>query len=97
MLSLFIDPAVLCVLLYIITKGEAEADFGRVFFVSLGIGLGAAAIVAALGAALGLLALIPVFALGVFMLMKFCYASLPQSAAVLGIFAVYKIAISILF
>jgi hypothetical protein len=97
MLSLFMDPAVLCLLLYVITKGQAEADFGRVFFVCLGIGLGSAAIALALGPMIGFFALVPVLALGVFLLMRFCYTSLPQSIGVLAAFALFKIVIGFVF
>ncbi len=97
MIGLFLDPAILCLLLYLFARHNAEFDFLRVFFITLGIGVGGAVIFMALAPSIGLLSLIPVFLLALFLLMKFCYVSLKQGVIILSVFVILKIILNYAF
>jgi len=96
MIGLFIHPLVLCAILYVVSRGNAAADFPRVFFVALGIGIASAFVRATLGETLGVLTVIPVLAIALFLLIKFCYVSLTQGLIAVAVFFGYLIGFGLL-
>jgi len=94
--TLFLHPLVLCGLLWLIARHNAEFSFARVFFVALGIGLAGIVAGAALGPGLGLLALLVMAGVCVYFLMKFCYTTLGQALATTGLYFVYQVAFVLL-
>src|SRR5215510_4118090 len=91
MLGLILNPLVLCLLVWIVARSTAEFDFGRMFFIALGVGLVGAALSWVLGGYLGLLMLIPVGALLIFLLMKYCCLTIQQALIVTGLYFAYQI------
>src|SRR5262245_30653284 len=97
MLALVLNPAVLCVLVWLVARGTAEAEFGKMFFIALAVGL----IGEIAGAAFGgwhvfLLALVPVLALLAYLLMKYCSLTLQQALIVTGLYFAYQVGFMIL-
>ena len=97
MIGLVLNPVVLCALVWLVARGTSEFDFGRMFFIALGVGLA--------GAAMGmliedeyfaLLALLPMMGLLVFLLMKFCFVTLQQALIVAGLYFAWQIGFSVL-
>ena len=98
MLGLILNPLVLCLLVWIVARSTAEFDFGRMFFIALGVGLASAALnqMVAGHLYLQLLTLLPVAGLLIFLLWKYCYLTLQQALIVTGLYFVYQISISLL-
>ncbi len=96
MIALVLHPLVLCAILYLVSRGTAEADFPRVFFLSLGIGLASSLLGLVLGETLGVLTVIPVLAIAVFALMKYCYVTLNQALLTVAVFFGYLVAFQLL-
>lgn len=91
MLSLLLNPVVLCLLVWIVSRGTHEIEFGKMFFIALGVGILGAVLGFVLPGFLGLLSIIPVGALLIFLLMKYCYLTLPQSLVVTVLYFVYQV------
>ena len=90
--SLFLHPAVLCLIIWIVARKNAEFGFATVFFVALAFGLGSSFIILRFAETLGAFVVLPALAIGVFLLMRFCYTSLGQSVVILILFAIYQYA-----
>jgi len=95
-IPLVLHPLVLCAILYLVSRGTAEADFPRVFFLSLGIGLASSLLGHVLGDVLGILTVIPLLAIAVFGLMKYCYVTLNQALISIAVFFGYLVAFRVL-
>jgi hypothetical protein len=97
MLGLFLNAAVLCVLVWLVARGTADISFGRMFLIALGVGV--ANVVAGMivgGGYLALLASIPVLGLLIFLLMKYCCVTLQQALLVTGLYFIYQVCFAIL-
>jgi len=92
MLSLILDPIGLMAILWLVARHNADFEFSTVFFVTLGLTL--ATFLIAL--AIGIFAVIPLFGLCVWALMKFCYTTLGQALIATTIFVAYKIGYGLL-
>lgn len=71
--EVFIKAFLLLILLYIVARDEADFEFRKVVMVTAAITLGGVIIEATLTRHIGLWTLVPVAALIVFMIMKFCW------------------------
>jgi hypothetical protein len=91
MIALLLNPLVLCLLVWVVARSSAEFDFPRMFFIAVGVGLLGAALGALVEGYLVLLTLIPVAALLVFLLMKYCCLTLGQALVVTGLYFAYQI------
>src|SRR5262249_35123678 len=91
MISLVLNPVVLCFLVWLIARGTADIDFGRMFFIALGVGLVGAILGLLVGGFLALLTWVPVLALLVFLRMKYCPLTLEQAGIVSVLYFVYQI------
>ncbi|MCI0684674.1 MAG: hypothetical protein L0Y71_21465 [Gemmataceae bacterium] len=96
MLGLFLNPLVLCVLVWLVARGTADIDFGKMFFIALGVGIvGTLAAMFLGGGYVGLLALIPILGLLLFLLMKYCYLTLQQGLIVTGLYFLYQVGFAV--
>jgi hypothetical protein len=92
MFGLFLNAAILYLIVWLVARHTAELEFWVMFLIALGVGLAGWGIGLALGGGyLTLLGLIPVLGLLVFLLMKFCYISLQQALIASGIYFAYQI------
>ena len=92
--ELFIKAFLLCILLYIVARDEADFEFRKVTMVTAGIVLGTVIIDATLTRFIGLLTLIPIAAFVVFMIMQFCWVRFWRSLLVAIPFLILNIMIS---
>ena len=90
MIALFLDPFVLMFCLWLASRGEAEAEYPTMFFVSLGISLASIFVGRGLEEELGPLGGSPVLLLSVFLLMEFCGSTLKQSALAIVLFGTWQ-------
>ncbi len=97
MIGLLLNPLVLCILVWIVARSTADIDFGKMFFIAVGVGLVGAALNVAVGGYLALLTVIPVAALLVFLLMKYCGLTLQQALIVTGLYFAYQILFVVAF
>jgi hypothetical protein len=73
MLFLFLNPAILCVLVWLVARGSTDIEFGKMFFIALAVTIAGWVLSALVGGGyLALLALIPLMALLAYLLMKYC-------------------------
>jgi len=94
LLEVFVKAFLLLILLYIVAREEADFDFRKLTMVTAAIVLGAVILDAALTRFIGLLTLIPILALIVFMVMKFCWVRFWRSLLVGIPFLILSIMIS---
>jgi len=90
MIAVFVNPVILCVLLYLVARHNAEYDFGTVFFVSLGITIAGWFFVAFVGPIIGLVGQL---VLAGYLLVRFCYVTLKQAVIVLAAFLACQVAL----
>jgi hypothetical protein len=96
MCGLVLNPAVLCLLVWIVARSTAEFDYGRMFFIALGVGLAGALMSIFIPAPFDLITLLPLGALLVFLLIKYCYLTLTQSLIVMGAYFAYQVLFGLL-
>jgi hypothetical protein len=97
MIALLLNPLVLLVLVWLVARDSAEIDFGRMFFIALGVGLAGFAVGMVVDDGyLALLATLPVLGLLVFLLMKYCGVTLQQALVVTGLYFAYQIGFAVL-
>ena len=92
--EVFIKAFLLCILLYIVASEEADYDFRKVTMVTAGIVLGTVIIDAVLTRFIGMLALLPILAFIVFMVMQFCWVRLGKALLIAVPFLILNIMIS---
>ena len=92
--EVFIKAFLLCILLYIVARDEADFDFRKVTMVTAAIVLGAVILDAILTRYIGLFTLIPITAFVVFMVMQFCWVRFWRSLLVAIPFLILNIMIS---
>jgi|GEM_PF-2917727 len=92
--EVFIKAFLLCILLYIVARDEADFEFRKVTMVTAGIVLGAVILDATLTRYIGLFTLIPISALIIFMVMQFCWVRFWRSLLVAVPFLILNIMIS---
>jgi hypothetical protein len=92
LLSLFLHPVVLCILLWIVARKNANLEFATVFFICLAITIGSTIAAVKLYPDLGSLTFVPIAVASIFLLMRFCYTSLVQSIIVLALFGGWQLA-----
>ncbi|MBY0230075.1 MAG: hypothetical protein K2W96_12405 [Gemmataceae bacterium] len=97
MFSLLVDPAILCLLLWIVASREADIDYRTMFFIAICVGLAGAFTISLLGDSLLVLVLVPLtmMVLLVFLLIRFCGVDLTQALIVAAAFFAYKIAFAL--
>lgn len=86
---------VLCLILYLVARHEADYSFHKVAMVTAAIGLGTLLIDVLCRPHIGWFALLPVVAFVMFMLMKFCWISFLKAALVTVIFIAFCVVFSI--
>ena len=91
MIGIFVNPVILCVLLYLVARHNAEYDFGTVFFVSLGVTISGFFAVALVGPILGGIVQL---ALAGYLLVRFCYVTLKQTIIVLIAFVACQLVLA---
>ncbi|HOO77993.1 MAG TPA: hypothetical protein PLI51_10965 [bacterium] len=82
MITFFIAPFVLCFLLYLFARRNADYNIVTSIYVALGAGLGCFVISHAFADALGFFVVIPMVALSGFLIWKFCYTTVAQTVIV---------------
>ena len=92
--EVFIKAFLLCILIYIVAREEADYEFRKVTMVTAGIILGAVILDAALTRYIGLLTLLPIAVFVVFMVMQFCWLRFWQALLVAIPFLILNIMIS---
>ncbi len=85
-----IQALVLCAIMYFVARHEADYSFDKVFMVAAGIALGWAALTFLLFDRIGFLIVIPIFAFMAYMLVKFCWVSVPKSLLITLIFVIFQ-------
>jgi len=86
MVSLFLDPAILCLALYFLSRDTGgEWDFTHVLLVSIGIWFTQMMLILFLGPHIGLFVYIPVIAVAQWLLMHFCHVTWKQAGTALAI------------
>jgi len=97
MLFLFLNPAILCVLVWLVARGSTDIEFGKMFFIALAVSIVGAVLGKLVGEGyLALLALVPVLALLVYLLMKYCSLTLQQALIVSGLYFAWQVGVVIL-
>jgi hypothetical protein len=94
MVEVFIKAFLLCILIYIVAREEADYDFRKVLMVTAGVLFGAVILDATLTRYIGLLTLLPIAVLVVFMVMQFCWLRFWQALLVAVPFIILNIMIS---
>jgi hypothetical protein len=89
--ALFIDPLVLMVTLWAVARHNAEYSYPTLLLISIGLAI----VGIVLSFLIGLFAVIPLFGLMLWVLMRFCYVTLTQALIVTAIFIAFKIALAI--
>ena len=92
--QIFIQAALLCGILYLVAKHEADYSFAKVAMVTAATVAGAALIEVLLTEHIGWLTIFPVLGFVAFMLMTFCWISLGKSIVVVVLFMGVHVAIS---
>lgn len=88
--SLVLHPIVLCLLLWVIARKNANLEFANVFFICLAISAASMFAELKLYPEFGTVVYLPTAALSIFLLMRYCYTNLIQSVLVLGLFAAWQ-------
>lgn len=93
--EIFLKAFVLCGLLYLVARNEADFDFAKVAMVTAGISIGTFFIDLLLQPHIGVLTFIPSIAFVMFMIMKFCWAPFWKALLVTFLYLVFNIALAI--
>jgi len=93
--DIFVNAAVLCLILYLVAKNEADYSFAKVAMVTAVIGLGSFLIQLFLLEKIGWLTIIPVFALATAMVMIFCWVRFWKTILVVVLFCLFHVGIKI--
>lgn len=80
--EVFVKAAVLCLLLYLFARGEADFNFRKVSMVTAGLTLGSLLLEGLLKDHLGVFVLLPIVILTVLILMQFCWVTWWQALLV---------------
>ena len=91
MITFIISPFVLCTLLYLFARRNADYNIYTTFIVAGGIALGSFIINHAFGATLGFFIFVLIFLLSGFLILKFCYTTVPQTIVVTILFVAYLV------
>lgn len=89
--QIFLEAFVLCIILYLVAKHEADYSFAKVAMVTGAVTAGSAIIEALAGEKLGPFTAIPVLAFIAFMLMTFCWITLKKSILVVLLFCTFHL------
>jgi hypothetical protein len=89
--EIFLDAGILCVILFLVAKHEADYSFAKVAMVTAGIGLGSFLIHIFLFDKIGWLSLLVIFALASVMIKVFCWLSFPKTILVVALFCMFQI------
>lgn len=93
--EIFLKAFVLCGLLYIVARNEADFEFAKVAMVTAGISLGTFFLDFLLQPRIGILSLIPSFAFVMFMVMKFCWAPFWKAFLVTFLYLLFNIILAV--
>lgn len=91
--QIFLQAGLLCLILYVVAKHEADYSFAKVAMVTAATVAGSTLIEVLLTERIGWLAIFPVFAFVTFMLMTFCWISLGKSIVVVVLFMGVHVAV----
>jgi hypothetical protein len=69
------NPAVLCILVWLIARDSAEIVYGTMYLIALVVGLFAFGITSALGLPFGLLGMVPLVLVLAGLLVRYCYVN----------------------
>ena len=89
MITFLISPLVLCALLYLFARRNADYNILTTFFVAVGIAVGSFIISHALAATLGFFIFFLILLLSGFLIWKFCYTTVPQTIVVTILFVAF--------
>lgn len=92
--EIFIKAFVLCALLYLVARHEADFQFAKVAIVTAGITLGSFFIEVLLVDRIGLWTVFPIIAFILFMIVKFCWVSFWKGLVVTVLFMTFNIALA---
>ncbi len=90
-IEIFVNAAVLCLILFLIAKHEADYSFQKVAMTTAGISLGSFLIHVFLFDKIGWYSLILMFAFSAIMIKTFCWISLGKTLIVIAIFCTFQI------
>ena len=93
--QIFVQAFILCTILYVVARHEADYSFSKVAMVSAGITLGSTVIEALVTKYLGPFTILPVLAFVAFMIMTFCWTSLRKSILVVVIYSLAHVAFAV--
>jgi hypothetical protein len=93
--QIFIQAAVLCGILYVVARHEADYSFAKVAMVTAAIGVGSFIIESILWEKLGWFTVIPVLIFTAAMLMTFCWITLWKSVIVIVLFTGFHLLLNI--
>ena len=89
--SLVLHPIVLCVLLWVVARKNANLEFANVFFICLAISVASTFAQLKFYPDFGTMAFVPIALGSVFLLMRYCYTTLVQSIIVMGLFVAWQV------
>lgn len=92
--SLFVHPIVLCLLLWVIARKNANLEFANVFFICLAISIASSVAAVKFYPEFGEATFVPIALLSIYLLMRYCYTNLVQTILILGLFAAWQVAYS---
>ena len=88
--SLVLHPIVLCLLLWVIARKNANLEFANVFFICLAISGASMFAELNLYPRFGEVVFVPIAVVSIFLLMRYCYTNLIQAILVMGLFAAWQ-------
>lgn len=92
--QIFLEAGVLCFLLFLVARHEADYSFAKVAMVTAGITTGSLLIEGLLSEKLGPWTVVPVVGFVIFMLMTFCWVSFGRSLLVVVLFGCVHVALA---
>lgn len=93
--EIFLKAFVLCGLLYLVARNEADFEFAKVAMVTAGITVGTFFIDIFLQPRIGFFSIIPSIAFVVFMIMKFCWAPFWKAILVTFLYLLFNILLAV--
>jgi hypothetical protein len=90
-IGLLLNPAILCLLVWIVAGSTADFYVARMFFIAVAVGLVGGVLGTALGAQMAVLALVPMACILVFLLMKYCGVALKQAVLITCLYFAFQL------
>jgi len=92
--QIFLEAGVLCLLLYLVARHEADYSFQKVAMVTAGITVGSLLLEGLLSEHIGNFTVLPVLGFVIVMLMTFCWVSFSKSIIVVVVFCCFHVGLA---